>query len=178
MTANTVAGPLDRPHRLWVSRSCNHQDPPTAVLLPGRTDHPQGTPPHSASATALALGNPVQSRPGTAASHSTPSLTTRRQLARHPANRTSPQTRASPVRDRLFPCPISPSRSSQPLQAAIGTPKSACRPSAEPPICPNGAQDISPVAPSPLFRCPQPVHRCPSVDSGLDSSASLRVTLA
>ena len=31
------------------------------VLLPGRTAHPLGTPPHPASATALALGNPVQS---------------------------------------------------------------------------------------------------------------------
>ena len=41
--------------------------------LAGR--HPLGTPPHPASATALALGNPVQSRPGTAASDSTPSLT-------------------------------------------------------------------------------------------------------
>ena len=41
----------------------------------GRTDHPLGTPDHPASATALALGNPVQSRPGPAASHSTPSLT-------------------------------------------------------------------------------------------------------
>ena len=37
-----------------------------------------------------------------------------------------------------------------------------------PPIYPNGAQAISPVAPSPLFRCPHAVHRCPSVDSGLD----------
>ena len=36
---------------------------------------PLGTPPHPASATALALGNPVQSRHGTAASHSSPSLT-------------------------------------------------------------------------------------------------------
>ena len=36
-----------------------------------------------------------------------------------------------------------------------------------PPIYPNGAQAISPVAPSPLFRCPHAVHRCPSVDSGL-----------
>ena len=35
------------------------------------------------------------------------------------------------------------------------------------PIYPNGAQAISPVAPSPLFRCPHAVHRCPSVDSEL-----------
>ena len=45
------------------------------VLLPGRTAHPQGTPPHPASATALALGNPVHSRPGTAACPATPVLT-------------------------------------------------------------------------------------------------------
>ena len=89
---------------------------PAAVLLPSRTAHPLGTPPHPASATALALGNPVQSRPGTAASDSTPSLTTRLQLTRYPANRTPPQTRASPVRERLLlrplpaisPCPTSP----------------------------------------------------------------------
>ena len=36
-----------------------------------------------------------------------------------------------------------------------------------PPISPNGAQAISPVAPSPPFRCSHAVHRCPSVDSGL-----------
>ena len=36
-----------------------------------------------------------------------------------------------------------------------------------PPIYPNGAQAISPVAPSPPFHCPHAVHPCPSVDSGL-----------
>ena len=83
--------------------------------LAGRI-HPLGTPIDPASATALALGNPVQSRPGTAASDSTPNLTTRLQLTRHPANRTSPQTRASPVREgsllrplpAISPCPTSP----------------------------------------------------------------------
>ena len=54
--------------------------PPAAVLLPGRTNHPLGAPPHSASATAVALGSPVRSRHGTAASDSTPSRTTRLQL--------------------------------------------------------------------------------------------------
>ena len=53
----------------------NHQDPPATVLLPGRTAHPLGAPPHFASSKALALGKPVQPRPGTAASDSTPSLT-------------------------------------------------------------------------------------------------------
>ena len=150
-------GPLDgadRPGRA----DRNHQDPPAGSSL-----SPDGSPARHVASLCIcpSVGpeSPVQWRPGTAASHSTPSLTTRRQLARHPANRTSPQTRPSPVRERLFPCPISPSRSSPPLQAAIGAPKSACRPPAKPPICPNGAQDISPVAPSPLFRPP-------SVDSG------------
>ena len=50
------------------------------------TAHPLGAPPHPASAPALALGNPVQSRPGPAARPATPSLTTRLQLTRHPAN--------------------------------------------------------------------------------------------
>ena len=75
------------------------QDPPSSVLLPRWTAHPLGTPPHPASTQALALGNPVQSRPGPTASHSTPSLTaavcnrpanlTHQLLQRHP---NSPQT--------------------------------------------------------------------------------------
>ena len=56
----------------------------------------------------------VQPRPGPAASHSTPSLTAP-SATDPPANPTSPQTRASPVRERLLPCPIPPSRSPQPL---------------------------------------------------------------
>ena len=53
----------------------DHQDPPAAVLRPGRTDHPLGAPPHFASSPALALEKPVQSRLGSIASNSTPSLT-------------------------------------------------------------------------------------------------------
>ncbi len=49
--------------------------PQAAGLRSGGTDHPLGAPPHPASATALALGNPVQPRPDPAASHSTPGLT-------------------------------------------------------------------------------------------------------
>ena len=64
-------GPLDGADRSGRADR-DHQDPSATVLLP-RTAHPL----HAASpcATALALGNPVQSRPGTAASDSTPSLT-------------------------------------------------------------------------------------------------------
>ena len=57
------------------------------VFALARTAHPLGTPPHPASATALALGNPVQSRPGPVASHSTPGLTASvRQCPNAPAN--------------------------------------------------------------------------------------------
>ena len=51
------------------------QDPPAAVLLPGPTAHPLGAPPHFASAPALALGNPVQSRPRSIASPAISGLT-------------------------------------------------------------------------------------------------------
>ena len=46
-------------------------------------------------------------------------------------------------------CPIPPSRSPQPLQAAIGAPKSACRPPANLPSTRIRARIIAPVAPSP-----------------------------
>ena len=67
-------GPLDSPHRPG-SADRDHQDPQTTGLCLGRTDHPLGTPIDPASSPALALGNPVQPRPGPTASHSTPSLT-------------------------------------------------------------------------------------------------------
>ena len=111
LTANTVAGPLDRTH-LSGSAGGNHQDPPAAVLRPGRATHSLGAPPHSASPPALALGGPVQPRPGPAASHSIPSLTAPSATDPPPDNRRSPQTRASPLRDGLLlhaVPPISPS---------------------------------------------------------------------
>ena len=52
-------GLLDSAHRSGRAGG-DHQDPPAAVLLPGRTDHPLGARPHTASATALALGSPVR----------------------------------------------------------------------------------------------------------------------
>ena len=139
-------GPLDGADRSGRADR-DHQDHSAAVLLPGRTANPLGTPPHPPSATALALGNPVQSRPGTAASDSTPSLTTCLQLTRHPANRTSPQTRASPVREHLLPrplpaispCPTSPDGhkvSPRRLKTDTG------------PIYPNRARTIASLSPS------------------------------
>ena len=52
-------GSLDGAHRSGRAAG-DHQDPPTTLLLPRRTAHLLGAPPHFASATALALGNPVQ----------------------------------------------------------------------------------------------------------------------
>ena len=51
------------------------KDPPQALLLPGRTHHPQGSAPQPASASGLALGNPVQRRHGPIADTATPFLT-------------------------------------------------------------------------------------------------------
>ena len=65
-----------------------------------RTPHPLGAPPHFASAPALALGSRVQWRPGTIARPAISCLTAARlPLTRHPANCTSPPTRANPVRE-------------------------------------------------------------------------------
>ena len=74
LTANTVAGSLDGAHRSGPAGS-DHQDPAATLLLPLRSAHPLGAPPHFASAPRLALGNPVQWRPGTVARHPTPGLT-------------------------------------------------------------------------------------------------------
>ena len=97
--------PLDSAHRSGRAGG-DHQDPPAAVLLPGRTDHPLGAPPHTASATALALGSPVRSCPGPIARPATPCLTAAAATGCHPANRTSPRTRASPVCECLLLRPL------------------------------------------------------------------------
>ena len=50
-------GPAGSPH--WSGRAGgDHQNPAAALLLPGRTHRPKGTPPHPASATGLALAKP------------------------------------------------------------------------------------------------------------------------
>ena len=86
----------------WSGRADrDHQDPQAAGLRSGGADHPLGAPPHFASPPALvALGNPVQSRLGPAASHSVPGLTASLQT-----DPTSPQSRATPV--ARVPCCVS-----------------------------------------------------------------------
>ena len=74
LTANTVAGPLDRTHRSGPATG-NHQDPAATLLRSGRTAHPLSAPTHPAPATTLALGKPVQQRSGETARPPTPFLT-------------------------------------------------------------------------------------------------------
>ena len=137
---------------------------------PSRTAHPLGTPPHPASATALALGYPVQSRPGPAASHSTPSLT-----APSATDPTSPPTerprKLAPVRSASASCRV--------LSRHLPH-HSHCKPPSAPPKAPATAANlpstrirartIASVTSSPSFQCPHAVHPCPSVDSGLVKS--------
>ena len=52
-------GPLDGTPRS-ARTDVHHQDPPTTLLLPGRTHQPQSPSPHFASASGLALAKPVQ----------------------------------------------------------------------------------------------------------------------
>ena len=67
-------GTLDSAHRSGRAGG-NHPYPPAALLLPRRTVHPLGAPPHFASSPALALGSRIQSRPRSIASPATPNLT-------------------------------------------------------------------------------------------------------
>ena len=90
-------GSLDGAHRSGRA-SGYHQDPPTTLLLPRRTADPLGPPPHFASSPALALGSPVQWRPGTIASPSISGMTTA----------TSPRT---PIRPTERPRQLAPSQS-------------------------------------------------------------------
>ena len=108
---------------------------------------------------ALALGNPIQSRPGPTASHSTPGLTAPSATelptaqpkvpanSRHPGPREFP-----PVYSLTIPRIAVPADGHRDPVRQLKTVR-------RPPIYPNGAQAISPAAPSPPFRCPHAVHR-------------------
>ena len=80
------SGSLDGAHRPGRAGGY-HQDPAATLLLPGRTHHPQGPSPHPAPSQGLALGEPVQSRPGAIASPAAPFLT--------PPSASDPSTRPS-----------------------------------------------------------------------------------
>ena len=117
--------------------------------------HPLGTPDHPASSPAWPWET-QQSSPGPTASHSTPSLSARPLLTRHPANRTPRQL--APVRSER-PCPIPPSPSPQPLKPPSAPPKASAD-RRQPPVYP------------PRMACnfltPLPLSSPSPVDSGLD----------
>ena len=138
---------LDRAHRAGRPGG-NYQDPAVTLLLPGRTAHPLGPPPHPASCPALAMGNPVQSRPGPAARHSTPSLTISpvTDSANTPANSRPPGPRESLAASSFDIAHIAPSADGN--QAPVWRLTTAHRP----PIYPNGAKPISSVDPSSHLR--------------------------
>ena len=93
------SGSLDNARRPGPATG-DHQDPAATFLLPGRTAHPLSAPTHPAPATTLALGKPVQSRPGKIPRLPAPSLTAATSPpTRHPAHGTSPPTRTNPVRE-------------------------------------------------------------------------------
>ena len=155
-------GTLDGAHRSGRAGS-DHQDPPAALLLSRRTAHPFGAPPHFASAKALALEKPVQSRP--AISGLTAPLATdppasqlnvsanSRQLGSRGA---LPAYRLSNSAISLTTATVGSHRRPQiRLQTAANLPSTRIR-----------AQIIAPVTPSTPFHCPHAVHTRPSVDSG------------
>ena len=157
LTANTVAGPLGRAHRSGRATG-NHPDPPTAVLLPGWTHHPLGAAPHPAPAPALALGNPVHSRPHPIASPAAPFLMVA--PATGPSFPSSSHSNVSPARARwLSECPmLPPTHPARLLRPDTGWP--IANHQAHLPV---SAPTIAPSSPS----CPVPVlTQCPSVDSG------------
>ena len=110
----------DRPGRA----DSDHQDSPTTILRFGGTAHPLGAPPHFASATALALGNPVQPPLGTAAHSASPSLTAR--PVSEPSNRITERPRQlAPARSVRVSCCV-PSPLSRPTQRPQTVTRSPC----------------------------------------------------
>ena len=158
-TVVRLADALDRSGRT----GGNHQDPATTLLLPRRTAHPLGPPPHFASAPALALGKPVQSRPRSIASPSISCLTAATSPLTHPPDySTASKARARSVPERLLPhtsLTISPSTAIVGRQHSLGV---ATAPLTQPNL----------LEPSPhvSFHCPHPLSErhgyIPSVDSG------------
>ena len=102
-------GPLDQSHRSGRAGG-DHQDPPAALLVPGRTPHPQGPSAHSASAPGMALAKPVRQRPGGTARPATPFLTAPTASAAPPRHPTASRTCARPVSPCLLPLCVRRSR--------------------------------------------------------------------
>ena len=169
LTANTVAGPLDRTHRSGTT-SRNHQDPQGALLLPGRTAHPQGPASHPASAPGLALAEPVQQRSGETARPPTPFLTlmpTPEPPTRLPNRLAGPRQAGTSVSTAAI-CPAD-----LPLRNHLRSSTTAVRGAHSP----HPAESLRIKALQPLSRTSHPClgqRDCiPSVDSGLEMLAAV-----
>ncbi len=72
--SSPINWPVGQRASAWVDGR-HHQDPPATLLLPSRTPHPQGPPPHPASPPGLALAKSFRHRPGEIARPATLFLT-------------------------------------------------------------------------------------------------------
>ena len=173
MTFKTVAGPLDGTHRSGRATG-DHQDPAATLLLHGRTAYPLGAQTHFASATALALGSPVQPRPSPTASHPISCLMalTATDLSTHCTTERPRKLALRPVRECILLRPISLSLRFPALQRPLSRPrcgylKTPCRPSVTLPFTRIGAQaHFSYRLPYHQSAVLTPTIACPSVDSG------------
>ena len=147
----------------WTHRSGpatgNHQDPATAVLLPRRTAHPLGAPPHFASSR-LALGSRVQWRPGTIARPATPNLTAPVPLTRSGQLNIVANSRQLGPPGTLPGLRIPPAMARPPASCRCGCPHAALIP-----IYWNLARPVR--LPLPIIPLCQRHGRLASVDSGL-----------
>ena len=142
-------------------------------LLPRRTNHPLGPPPHPASSPALALGNPIQVAPWPDCEpfHS--------RLDGAVGDRATHRTTEGP---RKLAPPWSASGSFRVLCPHLA-PRAHRRPPSAPPRAPAGRPATSRLPESSPdnracnsltpFRCPHAVHLYESVDSGLGSEVRL-----
>ena len=123
------------------------------LLLPGRTAHPLGPPPHRASSTGLALGNPFHSRPGSIASPAIACLTapTAPDPSTRLPNRPTESHRPGPRLSSPACCPADPAPAPLP-RTAIGAPNDNQRP----PQAPFIGIERGPSRPTPLTPCSNP----------------------
>ena len=139
----------------------NHQDPQAALLRSGRTAHPLGPASHPASAPGLALGKPVQSRPGETARPPAPSLTAPDPSARLSTGLAVPRQAGTSVSTAAI-CPAD-----LPLRNHLRSSTTSVRGAHSP----HPAESLRIKALQPLSRTSHPClgqRDCiPSVDSGL-----------
>ena len=151
-------GTLDRAHRSGRAGG-DHQDPADAASFLW----PDGSPARPAASLCICPSAGPGKTSSVAPWHDSARCLSRPDGARPPLTQPPRQLAPGPVRECVLPCPIPPSRSPQPLQAAIGAPNSAGRPPANLQSTRIRVRTVASVTSSP----PPPLSlRRPSVDSG------------